>query len=134
MSELLVSDLARSLRFWCGVCGFSVVYDRPEERFAYLDRSGSQVMLEEEAGPGRKWITGFLEKPFGRGINLQISVDDVLPILTALDGEGVCLYLEPENKWYRVEEGQTGIRQFIGQDPDGYLLRFSQTLGSRGAV
>lgn len=33
--ELLVSELASSLHFWCGLCGFRVAYDRPEDRFAY---------------------------------------------------------------------------------------------------
>ncbi|WP_273185913.1 VOC family protein [Hyphomonas adhaerens] len=32
--ELYVSDLAQSLDFYCGALGFSVVYQRPEERFA----------------------------------------------------------------------------------------------------
>ena len=38
--ELLVSDLDASLRFWCGLCGFTVAHDRPEDRFACLDRAG----------------------------------------------------------------------------------------------
>ena len=71
--ELLVSDLEASLRFWQGLCGFAIAYDRPEDRFAYLDRSGRQVMLEEVMAPGRRWVTGALERPFGRGINLQIG-------------------------------------------------------------
>jgi catechol 2,3-dioxygenase-like lactoylglutathione lyase family enzyme len=126
--ELLVADLAASLAFWCGLCGFGVAYDRPEDRFAYLDRQGAQVMLEEAAGPGRRWITGLLQQPFGRGINLQIEVSDTAPILAALRAADWPLYLEPEEKWYRVASGQVGVRQFLVQDPDGYLLRFSQPL------
>lgn len=126
--ELLVADLAASLRFWCGLCGFRVAYDRPEDRFAYLDRDGAQVMLEEAAGPGRRWITGELERPFGRGMNLQIAVADCAPILARLEAAGWPLYLDVEEKWYRVAGGETGVRQFIAQDPDGYLLRFSQAL------
>ncbi|MGX9964013.1 bleomycin resistance protein [Roseomonas sp. F4] len=125
--ELLVADLAASLRFWCDLCGFRVSYDRPEDRFAYLDRDGAQVMLEEAAGPGRRWITGRLEKPFGRGINFQIAVPDCNPILAALEQAGWPLYLPPEEKSYRVEGGASTVRQFIVQDPDGYLLRFSQS-------
>ncbi|MBU8545976.1 MULTISPECIES: bleomycin resistance protein [Roseomonadaceae] len=125
--ELLVGDLAASLRFWCGLCGFRIAYDRPEDRFAYLDRDGAQVMLEEAAGPGRRWITGRLEKPFGRGINFQVAVADCDPILTALEQAGWPLYLAPEEKIYRVEGGAVTVRQFIVQDPDGYLLRFSQS-------
>lgn len=126
--ELLVADLAASLRFWCDLCGFRIAYDRPEDRFAYLDRDGAQVMLEEAAGPGRRWITGKLERPFGRGMNLQIAVADCAPILAKLEAAGWPLYLDVEEKWYRVAEGETGVRQFIAQDPDGYLVRFSQAL------
>ena len=32
--ELLVTDLERSLAFWCGPCGFAIRYARPEEGFA----------------------------------------------------------------------------------------------------
>ncbi len=35
--ELDVRDLPESFAFYVDVCGFTVVYDRPEERFAYLD-------------------------------------------------------------------------------------------------
>ena len=45
--ELLVANLPESLRFWCDLCGFAVAFDRIEEGFAYLDRDGAQVMLEE---------------------------------------------------------------------------------------
>jgi hypothetical protein len=40
--ELDVSDLDRSLNFYVKVVGFSVLYDRPEERFAFLDLDGAR--------------------------------------------------------------------------------------------
>src|ERR1700758_3595505 len=63
--ELLVSDIAKSLRFWRDVCGFTVLFDRPDEGFAYLDLQGAQIMLDE-IGKTRDWVTGPLESPFGR--------------------------------------------------------------------
>lgn len=129
--ELLVSDLDRSLRFWCGSCGFGVAYERPEDRFAYLDRDGVQVMIEEVMAPGRRWVTGPLERPFGRGINLQMTVGALEPILTGLRAAKWPLFLEPEEVWYRAGSLECGVRQFLVQDPDGYLLRFSQSLGER---
>lgn len=132
--ELLVSNLDASLRFWCGLCGFAVAYDRPEDRFAYLDRAGRQVMLEEAMAPGRRWVTAPLERPFGRGINLQITVGDVAPILASLEAAGWPLFLKTEEVWYRAGTSETGVRQFLVQDPDGYLVRFSQDLGLRPAV
>ena len=132
--ELMVSDLDASLRFWCGLCGFVVAYDRPEDRFAYLDRAGRQVMLEEAMAPGRRWVTAPLERPFGRGMNLQVTVDDLSPILSTLDAAGWALFLAPEEVWYRAGSQDTGVRQFLVQDPDGYLIRFSQPLGLRPVV
>jgi catechol 2,3-dioxygenase-like lactoylglutathione lyase family enzyme len=132
--ELLVSDLNRSLHFWCDLCGFVVAYDRPEDRFAYLDRSGCQIMLEETMAPGRHWTTAPLEQPFGRGINFQITVNDVKPILAALLSAQWPLFLGLEEIWYRAGSSEVGSQQFLVQDPDGYLLRFSQGLGLRPAI
>jgi hypothetical protein len=39
--------------------------------------------------------------------------------------------MKPEQKWYRTGEVETGARQFLVQDPDGYLIRFSAYIGER---
>lgn len=128
--ELLVTDIAASLRFWCDHCGFSIAYDRPEDGFAYLDLGGAQVMLEQR-GRGRNWITDTLDIPFGRGVNFEIHVPDIDPILRSLDAASWTLFMAPETKWYRAGAKETGVRQFLVQDPDGYLLRFSARIGER---
>lgn len=126
--ELEVTDCAASLAFWCGLCGFTVLYDRPEEGFAKIAREGAEVMLDQ-IGIGRDWTTGPLERPLGRGINLEIAVSDLAPILEALSAAGWPLFLAPEEKRYRVGAGGVTVRQFLVQDPDGYLLRFQQVVG-----
>ena len=131
--ELLVTDLAVSLRFWCGACGFAVLYDRPEEGFAYLHRDGAQVMLEAVTAPGQHWVTAPLEAPLGRGLHFQIEVAALEPILEALAAQAWPLWLAPEEKWYRAGEVEHGQRQFLVQDPDGYLLRFCTGIGTRAA-
>lgn len=88
----------------------------------------------EAIAPGRRWVTAPLEQPFGRGINLQTTVDDVAPILASLDAAGWPLFLALEEVWYRAGTSETGVRQFLVQDPDGYLVRFSQDLGLRPAM
>ena len=108
-----------------------MVFDRPDEGFAYLHREGAEVMLEER-GRGRNWISGTLEPPFGRGVNFQVGVSDIQPILRALERAGWPLYMAPERKWYRTGAVETGVDQFLVQDPDGYLIRFSAYVGERG--
>jgi catechol 2,3-dioxygenase-like lactoylglutathione lyase family enzyme len=128
--ELLVTDIKRSLGFWRDVCGFAVLFDRPDEGFAYLDLGGAQIMLDE-IGQTRDWVAAPLETPFGRGMNLQIRVPAIEPILAALSRADWPLFLEPEQKWYRTGEVETGVHQFLVQDPDGYLVRFSACIGER---
>jgi len=125
--ELAVRDLPASLAFWCGPCGFAVLYDRPEHGFACIGRDGARVMLDQ-LGVDRDWITAPLAPPFGRGINLEIAVAALDPILAALADAGHALFLPPEVKAYRVGATRITVRQFLVQDPDGYLLRFSERL------
>jgi catechol 2,3-dioxygenase-like lactoylglutathione lyase family enzyme len=129
--ELIVTDLRKSLHFWAELLGFNIAYDRPEEGFAYLDLHGAQVMLEEWRPAARQWLTDELIFPYGRGINLQIEVLDVDAILDRLSEERWPLYMACEEKWYRAGEKEVGQRQFLVQDPDGYLLRLAQYLGER---
>jgi len=129
--ELYCSNFERSLAFYAEVLGFRVRYARPEERFAYLDLDGAELMIEQPTEPWRNWSTGNLIPPFGRGINLQIEVGDVAALRTAVLQAGHSLFLELEDRWYRCDDMFAGNRQFLVQDPDGYLLRFFQDLGTR---
>jgi len=125
--ELLVTDLAVSLRFWRDTCGFAVLFDRPEEGFACIERDGARIMLDQRGGT-RDWLAAPAERPFGRGMNLEIAVAAVQPLLEACGAAGWPLFLAPEEKSYRVGAGTVRVRQFIVQDPDGYLVRFSEEL------
>ncbi|WP_110994759.1 bleomycin resistance protein [Pseudomonas sichuanensis] len=128
--ELIVSDLEASLGFWVSLLGFDIAYQRPEQRFAYLDLTGSQVMLEQ-LDPDDNWLTGPMEKPLGRGMHLQIDVVAVEPLIERLEQQRWPLFRPCEEVWYRVAEAEVGLRQFLVQDPDGYLLRLAQWLGER---
>lgn len=121
--ELSVTDIAVSRRFYCDIIGFSLRYERPEEGFAYLALGGAELMLDQ-LGAGRDWVTAPLERPFGRGVNFQIEVDAVAPILDRLAAAGITLFLPLETKSYRTPSGTITQRQFCVTDPDGYLLRF----------
>lgn len=130
--ELLVHDFSRSLAFYVDVIGFKVLYGRPEDAFAYLDRDGAQIMIEQRSpGDARDWVTAELEHPFGRGVNFQIEVDDAGHLHDMCRAHGVQIFLPIEETWYRRETIELGVRQFIILDPDGYMLRLSESLGER---
>lgn len=141
--ELDVTDLATAERFYVGVLGFRVLFERPAERFAYLERDGVELMLQEAAGPGRRFRTAPLEPPFGRGINFQLPVDDVDAVHARAISAGFAVMVPMEERWYRVDvveiggrwrtpgAVEAGNRQFVVADGDGFLWRPFSDLGER---
>lgn len=129
--ELCCSDFERSLAFYRNTLGFELVYARMDERFAFLEREGAQLMIEQTTDPARTRLAGELAHPFGRGINLQIRVMDIARLHDAVSRTGVPFFVPLEDKWYRRDDMLLGNRQFVIQDPDGYLLRFYQDLGAK---
>lgn len=130
--EIDVENLHASLHFYTAVLGFMVLYERPEDRFAFLDLDGAQLMLEEAAGPGRRFRTAPLEHPYGRGVNFQIEVVDAALLYDRVCSAGCTVVIPLEERWYRLDEhSEGGNRQFVVADPDGYLLRLTSDLGRR---
>ncbi len=127
--ELLVRDIAVSRAFYVDVLGFEVIYERPATRFVYLSRDGADLMIEQIDDTA--WITGPLDLPYGRGVNFEIGVKDVAALARRVAATGHPLFRLLEDAWYRVGDAFAGNRQVLVQDPDGYLLRFAQSLGHR---
>lgn len=130
--EFAVTECARSLKFYCGILGFTIRYQRPEEGFAFLELGTAELMIDQ-IGVGLTYGGAFKPEgyPFGRGLNLQIEVPTVQPLLDALSGHKIELFIDPEDRWYRKDALEVGQRQFVVADPDGYLLRFCESLGQR---
>ena len=128
--ELSVTDYEASRHFWCDLIGFSLRYERLEEGFGYLVLGNAHLMLDQ-INQGRTWATGALEPPLGRGINLEVQVENLDPALQRIMSAGWPIFVEPEEKWYRAGDIEIGVRQFLVQDPDGYLLRLQQEIGER---
>ncbi len=126
--EMDVTNLESSLKFY-KTCGFKIEYERKEDRFVFLSLGEIQFMLQELHS--NKWKTGELVYPFGRGINFQLEVEDVEIMYNNLIGAGYEIMVPMEENWYRQDNKLLCNREFLIQDPDGYLLRFSQDLGSK---
>lgn len=129
--ELDVADLDVALRFHEDVLGFARAYERPEDRFAYLQLGAAHLMLQEAAGPGRRFRTAPLERPHGRGVNFQLAVPDVAAVRSRALAAGCPLVVDLEDRWYRTGATERGQRQLVVADPDGYLWRPHQPLPAR---
>ena len=129
MAELMVSDYPASLSFWTGALGFAVAFERPGLDFACLQRpEGAQVMIYQRDGD---WETGPLEPPYGRGAIIQVYVSDVDSTYRAVTQAGLLPYVDLREKWRDWGDRLGGQREFLVQDPDGYLVMVVQRLGER---
>jgi catechol 2,3-dioxygenase-like lactoylglutathione lyase family enzyme len=127
--EIFVESFDVSVRHWCEVFGFRIAYQRPEERFAYLERpEGCQIMISERCNV---WETGPLERPFGRGVLFQVFVDTIDPLHGNILRKGFALYDGPREVWRRWGDREGGKKEIFVQDPDGYLVMFAEDLGER---
>ena len=125
--ELSVKNFEKSLQFYTGL-GFKIEYERKGSKFAFLSYEGSQIMIEQI---NNHWKTGDLEYPFGRGINFQIETSNAEKLLNVLKNNKYTLFKKLKENWYRKNNKLVGNKEFLIQDPNGYLLRFAEDLGEK---
>ena len=74
-----------------------------------------------------------MEYPRGQGINFSIGVPDVSNIVKLLEANNYPIRIPVRDQWHRQNQIEHGEKQLWVMDPDGYLLRFIQGLGTRKA-
>lgn len=119
--ELSVSNIQVSKEFYLNL-GFKIMYERPENKFCFLQLENNQIMIEQN---NDNWNTGDMEYPYGRGINISMCVSDVEEMYNRLKHQGIKMFLDIEVHKYRVDDIISEDKEFLIQDPDGYLLRFN---------
>lgn len=129
MAEMMVSDYSVSYQFWTKVLGFSLAFERPAQKLACLERpEGAQVMIYQRDGD---WEVGPMQYPFGRGMVVQIYVADAAAVAAMVTAAAVPFYVALREKWRDWGDRMGGQREFLVQDPDGYLVMVAQRIGER---
>ena len=138
--ELCLSDIQCILDFHVPQLEFNLLYERPDEGYAFLALGGAQIMLELAASVGTMTGNKTEEEmqravkpayPLGRAITLQIEIEDVGVYVERLRQTGHPLALEPHDKWFRTDGELSGSRSLPVTDPGGYLIRLAEYLGTR---
>lgn len=119
--ELSVSDINISKEFYISL-GFNIKYERLEDKFCFLELEENQIMIEQI---NDNWNTGILEYPFGRGINISMSINDIDKFYKTLKEKNIRMFKDLEVHKYKVNNIIYEDKEFLIQDPDGYLLRFN---------
>ena len=120
--ELSVFDIEQTKRFYNDL-GFKIEYERPEEKFVFMSFQDSQFMFEQIHDNG--WNIGELIYPLGRGINFSIAVDDIEGLYKLVKTLHLEIYRELYRSIYQVNGTEETQTEFLIQDPNGYLLRFT---------
>ena len=120
--ELSVFDIVQTRNFYEEL-GFKIEYERPEEKFVFMSFQDSQFMFEQIHDDG--WNIGELVYPLGRGINFSIAVDDIEELYKLVNHLNIELYRELTRNIYQVNGIEEMQIEFLIQEPNGYLLRFT---------
>ena len=120
--ELSVFDILQTKNFYEEL-GFKIEYERQEEKFVFMSFQDSQFMFEQIHDEG--WNTGELTYPLGRGVNFSIAVDDIENLYTLVKSKKLEIYKKLTKSVYLVNGIEEIQMEFLIQDPNGYLLRFT---------
>ena len=120
--ELSFFDIGRTKKFYSEL-GFKIEYERAEDKFVFMSFQDSQFMFEQIHDEG--WNTGELIYPLGRGINFSIAVDDIEKLYTLVKNKKLEIYKKLTKSVYLVNGIEEIQMEFLIQDPNGYLLRFT---------
>jgi len=128
IAEMMVQDYPRALAFWTSL-GFTPDFTRPTQMLACLSHpDGAQIMIYQRDGD---WETGPMEPPFGRGAVIQVFVKDATAAAATMADQGLPFYVPLRDKWRDWGDCMGGQREFLVQDPDGYLIMVAQRLGTK---
>lgn len=119
--ELSVSSIEASKDFYVNKLGFKIEYERKEDKFIYISFEGNQIMLQEI---NNNWSVGLLEYPFGRGIIFEMTVSNIDKFYNNVKASNIMLFKDLIINKYRKDNETIIQKEFLIQDPDGYLLRF----------
>ena len=120
--ELTVSDIEKTKMFYADILGFKTEYERTDDKFIFLSLDNNQIMFEQDNG---NWSVGPLEYPYGRGVNFEMTVSDVENLYKRVLDSGIKPFRKITVSHYDNGDEIITQKEFLIQDPDGYLLRFT---------
>ncbi|MDK2562336.1 VOC family protein [Romboutsia sedimentorum] len=121
--ELTVFNIEQTRDFYLNILGFKLEYERIEDSFIFISFENSQFMFEQLHDDG--WNIGELKYPLGRGINFSIEVKDIDSLYYKVTSHNVTIFRELMINNYKQGDKITEQKEFLLQDPNGYLLRFT---------
>jgi catechol 2,3-dioxygenase-like lactoylglutathione lyase family enzyme len=118
--NLVVSNVERSVAFYCDVLGFALTQKVPDQSplvFAAVQSGDVEVFLNAPE-PAIAEYPAFKSRPIRGTLTLFMEVEGISELHGALAGR-VSVVMPLERKWY-------GVTEFAITDPDGYVITFAE--------
>ena len=118
--NLVVSNVERSVAFYCDTLGFTLTQKVPDQSplvFATVQSGDVEIFLNAPE-PAIAEYPAFKSRPIGGTLTLFMEVEGISELHGALAGR-VSVVMPLERKWY-------GVTEFAITDPDGYVITFAE--------
>ena len=118
--NLIVSNVERSLAFYCDVLGFSKTVTVPDDSpfvFAAVQSRSVEIFFNARDAAIEEY-PALGNMPIGGTLTLYMEVSAVEQIYEELKGR-VKVTMPIEKKFY-------GVTEFAFEDPDGYVITFAE--------
>ena len=118
--NLVVSNVERSVAFYCDTLGFTLTQKVPDQSplvFATVQSGDVEIFLNAPE-PAIAEYPAFKSRPIGGTLTLFMEVEGIASLHEALAGR-VTVVMPLERKWY-------GVTEFAIVDPDGYVITFAE--------
>ena len=123
--EISVKNIEKSKEFYISILVFKLEYERVLDKFIFLSFGEAQLMVEEING---YWSVGEISYPFGNGVNFQIYTENIDDIYKVCKQKNLNFFRELMINEYKINNQIVTEKEFLIQDPDGYLIRFQKTI------
>jgi predicted enzyme related to lactoylglutathione lyase len=106
-TEIYVSDIEASVKFYQDVLGFNLIRRDLEHNFASFEFHGAVFMMEQHP----------VREVGGRGVLFRFIIPDVNSYYQEVQSKGANITKPLKKMFY-------GLTRFYVEDPDGYQLKF----------
>ncbi|HUB94651.1 MAG TPA: VOC family protein [Stellaceae bacterium] len=113
--SIAVSDLEKSIKFYCDIVGCKHVNTTPDKKLAFIDAGGDCLILVRHKGP----VNASLDDHNGVHHSFMVASQDYKPALDNLRAHGVEVFFEEDRQGGVVN----GPRAYF-RDPDGTVLEY----------
>ena len=121
--NLVVRDVAASIKFYESVLGFKTAFTVPEQApfvFASVTNGGVEIFFNDQKAVAEDY-PALGADPLGGTLTLFIEVEGIQEVLAAVQKSGAKITMPLKDQFY-------GMREFAFQDPEGWVITIAERI------